>query len=486
MKRLLCIVLLFALCCTVLYSCKREDPSDNESSESAADDAAYKDENGRYRSRLEVKDFDSKEFKILVMGEAFATYQSEDFTTESTLYGDLLNDAVEERNNKIEQDYNVKLVVIKSDTIGDDIRNEAVASTGAYDAIMPSLRACAIYAQNNYLYDLTRIGNFDLDAPWWDSNATESLSIDNKVFFTTGDITILNKVCTLSVLFNKEMIADYGLENPYELVENKQWTFDKMVEMGKAVTQINSPDGSISADNIYGMLTGHADPLYFYGAAGELICGKDANDLPYFTLDGERAITVAQKVLSTLQEGDWCVFAQDFEPPIWDTSFETFHQGRALFRPSAFSATTKARQRSELEFGIIPLPLWDSSQDNYRSYAGTGAIAGVAIPLSCDDPEFSAYMLDIYAAEAKNTITPAYYEINLKMRDARDDESVEMLDIIFDNIVYDVGEVYNFGSIVGIFAELMSNNSTDIVSQIDALKDTINSDIDKTIENYGS
>ncbi|PKM62015.1 MAG: hypothetical protein CVU97_06465 [Firmicutes bacterium HGW-Firmicutes-21] len=486
MKKLICFLVLTALLLTALSACKTEKGKDDTSVNSTASsdpNSEYKDDKGKYRSNLEVVDWKGREFKILVRGESAGTYQSEDFTTESTLYGDLLNDAVQSRNDYIEEKYNVKLVVYKSNSIDTDFRNEAIASTGLYDAVMPTLAVCAIYAQENYLYDLSDIENFDIMAPWWDSNATESFSVGGKVFFTTGDITILNKVNTPSILFNKAMISDYGLDNPYELVKNKQWTYDKMIEMAKAVTQINNTD-LMSQENTYGMITATGDALLFYGASGEKICSKDANDYPFLSLGKEKSITVAQKILTTMQNGEWCVFAQDYPAPIWDNSFATFHEGRALFRPSAFSATTKARQRSELVFGILPCPLWDDSQEQYYSFCGTSETAGIAIPKSCSDLEFSAYMIEVYAAEAKNTITPAYYEVNIKGRDVRDDESIEMLDIIFDNIVYDVGEVYNFGKVKSMFNTLMSERSTDIMSRLDSIKDAIEIDILKTIANY--
>ena len=487
MKKTILFFLVFTLAFALLASCEvKEDPNDN-SSETVVEestDNSYKDEKGLYQSKLPVKDWDEKEFKILVRGETFDTYQSEDFTTNSTLYGDLLNDAVSDRNNYVEEKFNVKLVVYKSDSIDSDIRNEAAASTGEYHAIMPALNACAVYAQNGYLYDLNEISNFDLDAPWWDKRANEAFTIGGKLYFTTGDITILNKVNAPSILFNKDMIHEYGLENPYDLVNSHKWTFDKMVEMAKSVTQINTPDGSISPNNIYGLLTANGDALVFYGAAGEKLCEKDTNDLPYLSLGNERSITVAQKVLSTLQAGEWAVLAQEFEAPIWDTSFAYFHEGRVLFRPSVFSATTKARQRSELMFGILPLPLWAENQEKYNSYCDVVNVAGLAIMKTCPDIEFATYMIEMYAAEAKNVITPAYYEVNLRYKDTTDEESLEMLDIIFENIVYDVGRTYNFGRISYLISELMTEKSADVVSKLDSAKDSIINEIDKTISNF--
>ncbi|MEG2004267.1 MAG: hypothetical protein RR057_06665, partial [Clostridia bacterium] len=137
---------------------------------------------------------------------------------------------------------------------------------------MPTLRACGIMAQDGAFLNLNELKNFDVNAPWWDKNAEKAFSIGNKLFFTTGDITILNKVCTPSMLFNKEYMTTLNLEDPYALVKNHKWTYDKMMEMAKAATSdTDGISGMTGADN-WGVLSSYADALSFYGAAGQKIC----------------------------------------------------------------------------------------------------------------------------------------------------------------------------------------------------------------------
>ncbi len=489
MKKFLCILLVVIMSVLTLCSCKDNGADTSNQSQtgntSVDPNADYKDENNMYRPLAPVENQNERSFTIIVRGSAAGTYQSDDFTTESELYGDLLNNAVAERNNKVEELYNVKLNVIRSDKINDDIRLDCASSLGSYDAIMPTLPFLSILASEGYLCDLSTLEEFDLDAPWWDKNCTEAFSIFNKVYFTTGDITILNKVCTPSILFNKPMITSYSLENPYELVKEKKWTFEKMLEMARAVNKIVTPDGSYSKENIYGMVSSYGDGRAFYSASGELICDKDSDDIPFLSIGTtDRSVTMAQKVLTMFAEEDCILFAQECEAPIWDTSFEVFYGGRALFRPSGFSATTKARKWSEIEFGILPYPLMDSTQTEYCTACGSGEVAGIAIPLCAPDPEYSAYMLQAYAAHAKNYITHAYYEINLKYKDARDDESMEMLDLIFSNIKYDVGEVYDFGGIASMFYSLVEARSTDIASSLEGKVDAAEAAIDEVVDMY--
>ena len=101
--------------------------------------------------------------------------------------------------------------------------------------------------------------------------------------------------------------------------------------------------------------------------------------------------------------------------------------------------------------------------------------------LSEDDAKFAAYMIDVLSAGGKQYIATAYYDQILKNKDALD---VEVLDMIFENIVYDVGIVYGFEGLGNIHTTLMTNKSTDIVSQLDTIRDAVNAKIEEVIEKY--
>lgn len=486
MKKTLAIFLVIVLAMFSFVACQDEEVEGTDESSNTVDnsDEVSKDD-GLYTPNHEVKDLGGRTFTIIVKGGE-GTYVSDDFTTESHMYGELIDDAVQKRNDTVEKIYNVSLDVIKSETINNDILLDCQSNLGTYDAIMPTLSFLSTLASQEYLYELTDIKGFDINAPWFDKNCTEAFSINNKVFFTTGDITILNKVNTPSILFNKEMAKKYYPEiDFYQLVRDNKWNFDTLVECAKGVANITTADGTYSDDNTYGMVTAYGDPIVFFGGSGEKFCDKDEDDIPYLAFGAtERSITLAQKVLNTYKDANWLIHAQKCADPIWETSFEVFYEGRSLFRPSYFSATTKLRKLSEIEFGVLPVPMMDETQDSYYSFCGTGATAGIAIPICAADPEFSAYMIDAYSAWAKNYLTPAYYEVNLRYKDLRDDESEEMLDIIFDNIVYDMGECFKFGKVSSIFSELVQTGSSDVVSTLDERRPQAELDIQQLIDTY--
>ena len=113
------------------------------------------------------------------------------------------------------------------------------------------------------------------------------------------------------MLFNKEIIRNNNMEDPYMLVREHKWTFDTFLEMAKAASTEASDD-----KRVYGLLTGYADALTFIGSTGATICKKDENDYPYLSFGEERTQTVARKVLEAFSSsGTWAIYAQECGDP---------------------------------------------------------------------------------------------------------------------------------------------------------------------------
>jgi len=140
----------------------------------------------------------------------------------------------------------------------------------------------------------------------------------------------------------------------------------------------------------------------------------------------------------------------------------------------------------ESDFGILPLPKYDENQDNYYSVVNpyTGALLGV--PKSADDFERVSVILEALAAEGKYTLQPAYYDVVLQRKYTRDEESGEMLDLIFGSRVYDVGAVYAFGGVFLDFIALCNRSNRDIVSYYDKKSAAMEKAIVKIVDTFES
>lgn len=52
------------------------------------------------------------------------------------------------------------------------------------------------------LRDFEDKGIIDLSAPWYDQNANESLSIQNRIYFTVSDMSIMHKINCFAMTYN--------------------------------------------------------------------------------------------------------------------------------------------------------------------------------------------------------------------------------------------------------------------------------------------
>lgn len=174
---------------------------------------------------VEKADFGGVDVNILLAGN----WSFDDFIAEE-LTGEAINDARYNVNRAVEELLGVTIQVDNqsggaSGGTGTGyklIDNMVMAGTSDYDFGSIGCYDVCTLSYNGRLLDLNKVENIDLERSWWDQKANEHLSIRGKMFFSTGDAQILDNDCTYCFLFNKQVVEDFALENPYELVANNQ------------------------------------------------------------------------------------------------------------------------------------------------------------------------------------------------------------------------------------------------------------------------
>ena len=193
-------------------------------------------------------DFGGETFVFALRGDEG---DDNDFTIEAE-DGDVFNDAVYERMSHIEDTYNINLDILwcggtNTSLQGSDmykfITQSMMAGDSEFDAILTVPYCTCDLAQGGYLLDMTELNYLNLDQPWWDEKAIEQLSLNGKIYFTNGEITIMDNMAASVLFFNKKMIDDYDLDDPYQDVRDGKWTLDKMISDAKAVSGDINGDG---------------------------------------------------------------------------------------------------------------------------------------------------------------------------------------------------------------------------------------------------
>lgn len=457
MKKLLALFLACVTVCLSFAACGEKPVTEATTSADTVATTEVKDPNLPELPPLEEIGDISGDFNILVVGN----YAWNDFNSDGE-QGTAVDTAVYRRNMYLKEKYDIN--VINEEKCGFMIvngggegymrlSNDHMAGNYTYDAASIGTWDVATLAYSGVVHDLVDLEYLDLTKPYWDQKANEDLMINGKMYYTTGDIGVVDNIITNAVLFNKEMRKAYELENPYDLVKSGDWTMEKLAEMVRKVGEDANQDGIYDENDVYGLMTWNDATLAILAAAGEKICSITDNGEIELSLYNERVVNLFD-AFSNMYFDYAHTYNYQYDTQagasrpssVWDTNrTKMFDSNQALFYFTTF-ATVPRHRDSETDFGILPYPKFEKEQENYGHVVSDFGCQFICVPKMSKDLRRTGIVLEELAYKGKELLTPAYYDQTLVGQYTRDEESAEMLDIIFSTRVYDVGMYYKIGN----------------------------------------
>ena len=175
----------------VLFACGEAADTAVESTDAAAATTPVETDRSEISDNLPDVDYDGAEFNILCRTE----WAYEFSVAEQT--GDLVSDAIYERNSKVEDRFNVDLVYSEVDgswgaqnTFLNTLNNSILAGDGAYDLVAGYQAYMITPAMEGYFLNILDLDYIDASAPWWSKQCNDSITVNGKLYLTTGDIAI--------------------------------------------------------------------------------------------------------------------------------------------------------------------------------------------------------------------------------------------------------------------------------------------------------
>ena len=367
--------------------------------------------------------------------------------------GEILDSAIAKRNSILEEKYNITVCQLNVSDITTTVRTQVMGGACEFDAILASCSRLATMAQENLLMNLLDVETFNWDKSYWDSNSKDQLMIGNKLFFANCALNI--HTIGFCVFFNKQMVADYQLSDPYELMANNQWTIDNWAKMVTAISEDVDQDGNMTEKDKYGTLMEHHNPRMFLYASGLRATTNDETGYPQVTLmqNGDKTVTLYEK-LKQVFTNQACSYCMTCSPVQFDSAQYAhkysylrylFTQDLYLFHYTSEGALGQFAEM-ESEFGVLPFPKYDEHQEGYKTiYPYNNNL--FALPNVQEDIDRTAAIIEDMNYISSFTVVPTWFETLLTRRYVRDDESEASLYLLRDNCVYDIGLYYNFGDI---------------------------------------
>lgn len=361
--------------------------------------------------------------------------------------GSPINDAVYRRNLEIEERFNVNLKL--NDTggdwaeVADAVRKSVMAGSSEYDlGLAHTFTGLTGLISSGYLYDWNRINTADMSKPWWNSSIKETLSIDGKLFVASSDYVYQRPGV---IYFNKNMIRDFELENPYELVKSGKWTWDKLAEMSAAVSADVNGDGVFDKEDRYGYSHWlNWQTVTVVHSNGLFLTEKDGEGYPHYTpFLSEKMTLVFEKYYDLLYTGNKTYIIPEKEMIQTVGSYTPlFENGQILFLHSN-TELLKQFLNLTLDFGMIPLPKYDELQKDYHVMADTQMMV---VPADVKNIEMCGVISEALSFYSYKYVVPAVYDVMYANRYLRDDESYEMFNLIMKGLVYEFSWTFGEGN----------------------------------------
>lgn len=416
-------------------------------------------------------DFEEDTFDMLTRSQLVFYYPLN--VTEET--GDIFSDAVYNRNRGIEERFNFTFTE-EYTTNANAARTYILAGDDTYDMYQGRCTHMFTFAAEGLILKVDEIPNLNTSKPYWDAKLYDDLSVCGEHYFAVGAFDISAYDFTHVMLFNKKMMEDYKLGNIYDIVNSGKWTYDEFGRMARAVVEDLNGDSVMDENDQYGYtsLGKQVLPTFWIGANTLSITKNKDGELVYSSPSDSKFIDVYQKI-----------FQLTWDDNIWhripvtvnrEEEIELFREGKALFTDASCFQIANSRE-SNTDFGIVPYPKWDESQDNYYSRIEGCELFG--IPTINKKPEMAGVILEAMACESLKTVIPAYYDVALKVKYTRDDDSAAMLDLAFANRVFDYGDTVLCDELRdGFMRTAMAENDRNAASGLASAATTVNTKLD--------
>lgn len=485
MKKFLALILAIFTVSTLLVACATNPEKPDETTPSLGENTQAPGSTGEETKFADLKDNTVADIDGIVKILAWEDAENLEFEFVSDdVQMTQVNEAIFNRNKAVEKRLNCSLMFTYTKGNYNNLSNflkrvEAIES-GTENDYMDIYAAysmtTASLSTNGYCANLMKLQSdtgLNFNKPWWPSSMVEEGMFGDKLYICTGDISTNLLWMMETLYFNKKIIDDYGFtkEELYDHVNNGTWTLDVFFDYVYDTYADTDGDGAKSAGDTYGYTFGTWDGYTddFYVGCGFKFFERDAagNLTVASTLGGEKEHDLVTKLVDFTYEDDVHRVTSDAD---------VFLADRAMFTNNRASYAKKIRDNSEVDYGILPMPKYDTIQENYSTNIGFPHTL-YAVAAGAPDRNMAGTVLQSLAAQSYEIITPELFEETLQLRYSPENADAEMFDILKDRLCFDVGRMY-CKSVKdyswSFFRSAITNQSTAYTTQIRMIMEQLN------------
>ncbi|MDD4772531.1 MAG: hypothetical protein PHZ09_02880 [Eubacteriales bacterium] len=470
------------------YACAEPAEQTGASTSAAAETAEETD----YLDMFDSRDFEGAEFHIIAQ-----SVPGEQPTVPGTeITGEIVLDALYERDRTIQEMYNVSLVythekyniVAARAQLHTDLTAAILADDCQWQFVITSLAdSINRLATDGYVQDLLSVPSLGLDGPWWSQYLYENMQYNGKLLCQTGPLSLAYYYSPCALAYNRTAAENYGIGDLYTVAADGKWTFDRFAEIVKDRSEDLDGDGKITTEDFYAVISDELSAVAFFIGVG----GKHdemREGVPTFVVGEESNVSRIEKVATIIGSRDITLNTEAL------TGFDSFavkktHQfktGKALFLAYNMNGIISQLRDMEDDYGLLPNPKWDEAQTEYYTYGSGFGPVGVAIPITTGDTEAAGVIMESMAYISYTGVGDLMLNITLREKIARDENSKLMLDIIYKDIIYDWTGLFSIGNVHILVRDICIGKKQNFASEWAKLKDNAEIKLKDILDAYDS
>ncbi len=375
----------------------------------------------------------------------WSDYTMMEFYAEET--GDIIDDAIFNRNVAVEDRLGIEFEYVEEKGASSSYTKwiqkaeNDWQSDNTYDIYAGYSRSAPLMTLKGMTANLLEYEAFSVEKPWWPQALTTECTINDKLYFCSGDISTNLLWMMIGTFYNKDLYGQYfgGEKSPMDMVEDNEWTMEKFFSM---VSDIYTDDGNQKKDDtdFYGYVLYETNADAFQTSAGVISIEKDA----------EKGLRISED-WNSQRCADACALVGEFlasEGVIYNSNTSIrniFYEERALFiTDRLFIVAGKDMQETgkiEFSYGLVPQPKFTTDQEMFLTNVGH-PFTMYAVNSQSKVLEAAVTTLEAIGSANHRSVTPAVFEVAMKVRYTDDPQTSGMYDLLREGISFDIGRLY--------------------------------------------
>ena len=442
-KKLIALILALLMVLPLLAACKKTDGG-NESDNPGAQDSEDAPTTAYTREKYGDLKYDGYEFRVLGINRGAHYYFMLDgdtgFANEIWYEEDSSEPqqhSVFTRNLLAEDLLGIKISMIEGGgTYELDAKIKTLVKSGGDDFDMTLGSQCKALplATEGYFHNLHAMETLDLGEEWWDQEYIDTFTYKNKYLYTVcGDYNIFDDYATPVIFYNKQVLENFNLDDPADLVDDGKWTIDSMMDYVNKVTNDASGDGKLDENDVWGLVDNNQYMFHFSTGCNLHLTELDDEGVPQVTIDSENFTNTVQTVFDKVTMSNKCWIGDN------GTCYDMLKDDRALFYYEILTGINMLRDM-ESDFSLLPTPKLNNDQTDYGALAQGIYLTVASVPISVKDTEKIGNIMNVLGGFSTDTVDAALHEVVLGPKLFREKRTRDMLTYALENRKYDWAE----------------------------------------------